>query len=216
MAHGVAQSVSESGTTMIAAAIGPWFRATMAGAAILALSGCFYSDTALIAAGERVQPVDPGLWERLVPFADDDWAKLTAEERQAGHCRRFEAANYCSERVAVAAGPDGSYRVTFAGDDEASAVAFAKLSGNRFIVEQNDEGERFYYALAIRKSAGRFDIVLPDCDRDRALHAYAPPTKASAAECLVADRQRLTGLFGAFASQARAAKPQIYLKVAEE
>jgi len=189
-------------------------RALLACGAILALSGCFYSDAPLIAPAGRAHPIRPGLWEKLIPIPEAEWAKLSDEDRRTGHCRRHEGANFCSERVSVAEGSDGAYSVTFEGDDEAIPVAFAALSGNRYIVQQQEDGKRTYYALATRIAAERFDLRLPDCRRDGYLHKHAAPSADSLSECLVRDRKRLKRLFAAFARKA-AIKPQIYLRVSD-
>ena len=54
-----------------------WFDQLRGAMLAMSAAGFVHGDLSpynVLAAGERVQPVDPGLWERLVPFADDDWA----------------------------------------------------------------------------------------------------------------------------------------------
>lgn len=189
--------------------------AALAVIGILLTSGCFYSDTPLLAPDQYAQPIRAGLWENLQPMSADEWARMSDRQRQDNDCREIAGEKFCGQRVQVTASADGSYQLAWEGEDTVDRVQFAPLSADNFIIQQVLDGGSADYALATKLSPEQFEVRLPDCRRDVYLQAYAAPEEGSSIKCRIADPLRLRQLLTEYLARSPAQDAKLFLRIGE-
>jgi hypothetical protein len=191
------------------------FSGLLAALAVLATSGCFYSEKPLLARSEWAQPIRGGLWESLVPMAEPEWKGMPETDKAANHCRLVGGAPFCAERMRITALPDKAYQLRGDGEDDFDAFQMAPLSGGDFIVQQVETDGSAEYALASKATPDSFSIRLPSCERDTYLHRFAMPDEPGSSRCKVADRAGLGSLFADYRAKSSEADAKVYRRIGD-